>query len=140
MRCHPTHTLNCSGSWTDAESSAAEAAALWREIVSGDEAKSLRCSIAEGMNALVVSRLGRHAEAAALLADALKRLGSDPDRWVADRSLVAQLLGDYVAVCAAKRNIGRPPPCGPSRTRSPCTEALAAGRRGSGLATSAGML
>lgn len=95
-----THALNCAGAWQRAEAPAAEAVTLWREMSAGDATKNLRCSIAEGMNALVLSHLGRHGEAAALLGDSLKRLGSTPDRWIAaDRTLVAQLLGDYVAVC-----------------------------------------
>ena len=95
-----THALNCGGACDEAEASAAEAAQLWREIAAGDEAKTLRSAIAEGMYALVLARVGRHGEAVTTLGDALKRLGAAPDRWIAaDRSLVAQLLGDYVAVC-----------------------------------------
>ena len=95
-----THALNCGGAWQRAEAPAAEAVTLWREMSAADTAKILRCSIAEGMNALVLSRLGRHGEAATMLGDSLKRLGATPDRWIAaDRTLVSQLLGDYVAVC-----------------------------------------
>jgi tetratricopeptide (TPR) repeat protein len=95
-----THALNCGGAWDRAQQPAAEAVMLWREMSSVDTAKILRCSIAEGMNALVLSHLGRHGEAAAMLGDSLKRLGATPDRWIAaDRTLVAHLLGDYVAVC-----------------------------------------
>lgn len=95
-----THALICGGDGPQAEESAAEAVVLWREIAAADAAQSLRCAIAEGMNALVLSRLGRHGEAAAILGAALERLGATPARWIAaDRSLVAQLLGDYMAVC-----------------------------------------
>jgi tetratricopeptide (TPR) repeat protein len=96
------HVFNCAGEWERALEPAAEAVSLWREIAESDPAQTMKCVVAEGLNALVLRRLERPAEAADLLLDALVRIRSEAREWVeSDRSTVERLLADYGEACRA---------------------------------------
>jgi hypothetical protein len=94
------HVHNCGEEWERALAPAGEAAGLWCGIAEVDPAQTLKCAIAESLNARVLRRLEQPAEAANLLFDALERLGEDARVWVeADRATVERLLAEYAEVC-----------------------------------------
>jgi len=111
------HALNRSGAGQQALAPAAEAVSLWRGIAARDPALSMKCGVAEGMQALVLRRLGRNREAAALLAEAQKRLGGPASgSGAADRALVEGLLGEFAEASRGGDRAPHPAPAQPRQS------------------------